>query len=74
MAKATEDALDALHGLLAASFVSALTREGGASASEMNVIRQFLKDNGIEATDTAGSRMGAITDALPFPTQAVANG
>lgn len=35
-------------------------------ASTLNVIRQFLKDNQIDAVAKAGSPLGKLADSLPF--------
>lgn len=43
---------------------------GEASAAELNVARQFLKDNGIDSTPEANPAMRDLTRVLPFPTQA----
>lgn len=48
MTKATEEALASLHGALAEAMKLKLA-DGTATASDLNVIRQFLKDNGINA-------------------------
>lgn len=63
--KASEEALGELHGKLASEFTKLLT--GGATAAELNVIRQFLKDNGINATPVAGSPLDKLKNSLPFP-------
>ena len=77
--RATDDTLGSLHGVLAGHFKELLTKgveetdkEGNkyfrkASAAELSVIRQFLKDNGIEAVAATGSPLGSLVDSLPFP-------
>ena len=67
MAKATNDLLEKLHGKLAEKFLAKL-EAGEVTASDMNVIRQFLKDNGIDSADASTGPLKALTDALPFPT------
>lgn len=37
------------------------------SAAHMSTIRQYLKDNGVEALPGANKGIKAITDNLPFP-------
>lgn len=64
MGKATEDLLEELHGSLAKAMKDRLA-EGTASASDLNVIRQFLKDNGIEGVAKAGSPLGDLVNQLP---------
>lgn len=39
--------------------------EGGCGAATLNVIRQFLKDAGIEAKPGRGSALGNLVDSLP---------
>lgn len=46
MAKAPDDLLELLHGLLAEDMKRKL-QAGETDASTLNAIRQFLKDNGI---------------------------
>jgi len=68
--QATKDALNALHGEFAKSLAQKL-KDGTATAADLSVIRQFLKDNNIEALSVPGSPLGALTDALPFATQGI---
>ena len=63
MGKATEDALSDLHGALAKSMKGKL-ESGKASAAELNVIRSFLRDNGIEALRGANSDMDRLATNL----------
>lgn len=69
---ATEAALSALHGELAAAFKDMLEArdESGKRlvppAQVLNVIRQFLKDNGIEADRGTMSALAALSKDLPF--------
>ncbi len=37
-----------------------------AKPATLNVIRQFLKDNGIEAAITPGSTLGKLAESLPY--------
>jgi hypothetical protein len=41
-------------------------QSGEATASELSVARQLLKDNGIQAVATDNSPMKALVDSLPF--------
>ena len=75
MAKgATQDALGALHTALATVLADALGQryqdeDGNAtppSAAILNVARQFLKDNGIEAQVAEGSPLKSLLANLPF--------
>jgi hypothetical protein len=63
--KASEDLLANLHGALAQQFIKKL-QSGECTASDLNVIRQFLKDNGIEAGDVKSGPLRVLTDSLPF--------
>lgn len=66
--KATKEALDALHGQLAKALADKI-KDGTATAADLAVARQFLKDNGIDAlakgNDTGLDKLRA---ALPFAT------
>lgn len=74
---ATKDQLNTLHALLAESFATALSTkqvdENGnivpPSSAMMNVIRQFLKDNNVEALDTPNSPLRKLVSTLPFPSE-----
>ena len=73
MAKATSDNLGDLHRVLAEYYTSVLKGEikdeAGTelrlNASMVNSIRQFLKDNRIEADLVPGSPLEELTDNLP---------
>lgn len=79
MNNATKEAMGALHGALANTLTDMLTKgettvdkDGEVvtlppSAATLSVIRQFLKDNGIEALATPGSPIASLASALPFP-------
>ena len=41
-------------------------RSGKAKASELNVARQFLKDNGIEGLPVDNTPLKELVDELPF--------
>jgi len=41
-------------------------QSGTATASDLNVARQFLKDNGIDSIPTDGSAVGNLAEAVPF--------
>ncbi len=62
--KATEELLASLHGALADAMQDKLT-SGDASASDLNVIRQFLKDNGINSDAGANPKLRTLSDDLP---------
>ena len=64
MTKASEDFLATLHGELAKAMAEKL-RSGEASASDLNVIRQFLKDNGINSDGAKDPNIKSLVDDLP---------
>lgn len=45
----------------------ARVRTGEASAAELGVVRQFLKDNSISADKDKHPQLGALAKSLPFP-------
>ena len=65
MAKnSTTEVLSELHAGLAHLFMERL-REGTLGTAELNILRQFLKDNQINAQPTEGSEFGELGKALP---------
>ena len=62
------DKLKELHGVLAEELLKRV-KDPEAKASDLNVARQFLKDNGIEAIPTDNSPLKALVDELPFNTE-----
>ena len=65
MGKASEGALADLHGALAQHFINKLKAGGGITAADLNCIRQFLKDNGIECDGEKNPAMQQLVDDLP---------
>jgi len=65
MSKATSDILESLHGVLAEDLIERI-KSGEAKASDLNVARQFLKDNGIEQIPTRDNETGRLVQQLPF--------
>ncbi len=61
--KATQNSLEELHALLADYFKGAL-KETDVAPSLLNAARQFLKDNGIEASLDNGAIL-EIADGIP---------
>lgn len=61
---ASKDTMDAIHEALAKQLLEAI-QSGEANGALLNVARQFLKDNGIDAMATAGSPLKALEDSLP---------
>ena len=57
-----------LHEVLAEELLKRV-KDPEAKASDLNVARQFLKDNGIEAIPTDNSPLKSLVDELPFNTE-----
>ena len=57
-----------LHGLLATE-LSKRIRSGEAAPSDLNVARQYLKDNGIESLPVDDSPLKKLLETLPDPSQ-----
>ena len=60
--------LEDLHKTLAQELLDRI-KSGEEKASILNVARQFLKDNGIEAIPVADSPLKSLIDELPFDTE-----
>ena len=60
--------LKELHGVLAQELLKRV-KDPEAKASDLNVARQFLKDNGIEAIPVDNSPLKSLVDELPFDTE-----
>ncbi|NPU64590.1 hypothetical protein HL667_06235 [Bradyrhizobium sp. 83012] len=65
--KATQALLEALHGALASSLADKI-RDGSATAADLSVARQFLKDNGIDGIPKEGNGLDKLRQQLPFGT------
>ena len=63
-----DEKLKELHGVLAKQLLERV-KDPEAKASDLNVARQFLKDNGIEAIPVDNSPLKALVDELPFDTE-----
>ena len=57
--------LKELHEVLAEKLLEKV-KSSDATASELNVARQFLRDNGIDAVQTEDSPLQRLADELPF--------
>jgi hypothetical protein len=57
--------LKELHALLAEKLLDKV-RDPECKASDMNVARQFLKDNNIDAIPVDNSPLKSLMDELPF--------
>jgi len=60
-----DNKLKELHSELAKVLLQKV-RDPEVKASDLNVARQFLKDNGIEALPVDGSPLKSLLDELPF--------
>lgn len=63
--RGTEAELASLHGLLSQYFSARLNSGEALTSSELNVIRQFLKDNGIDCVGSENPVIKDITQSLP---------
>lgn len=75
MNKITEEAIEALHAELATGLkegLDAIRKDIKAgvvpkgAASFLNVTRQFLKDNGVDAIPVKGTPLGDLKEEFPF--------
>ena len=66
----TDKILDDLHSELAATLLDKV-RSGTAKASDINVARQFLRDNGIAGVPVENSPLKNLMDELPFTEEEV---
>ena len=60
-----EKDLESLHSELTQKLLEKI-RNPDVSASELNVARQFLKDNGVESIAIDTSPLKSLVDELPF--------
>jgi hypothetical protein len=63
-AKDTNELLSNLHAGLAQHLHDRLS-DGDITAGELNILRQFLKDNQISAQPVEGTPFGELVSALP---------
>ena len=61
----SKDKLLELHSILAEQLLKKVKDED-VKASDLNVARQFLKDNGIDGLPTNDNPLGQLVDELPF--------
>jgi len=64
-----DELLQQLHSETAQQLLEKV-RSGSATASDLNVARQFLKDNNIESIPKAGSPEHNLAQELPFDADA----
>ena len=62
--RAGESELGTLHGLFA-KFLAHMLESGSATAAELSVMRQFLKDNGITADPETNDDIQSIVHGIP---------
>ena len=60
-----EKVLESLHTELGSTLLAKI-RSGEATASDLNVARQFLKDNGIDGVKKPGSPLANLVSEIPF--------
>ena len=60
-----EDIFDKLHDAVANTLLEKI-QSGDANASDLNVARQFLRDNGIAGIPQENSPLKNLMDELPF--------
>lgn len=65
MAKKDQEILSEMHLALTQDLLNRI-KSGEAKASELNVARQFLKDNDITAIPTDDSAIKQLVEELPF--------
>lgn len=70
MSKADNNTLNELHGVLAKVLLDEIlnpAEDNKGRAAILNVARQFLKDNGVEALPGASKPLQDLAAVLPFP-------
>lgn len=60
-----EKKLKSLHEMLCDELVKRLKGDEPLSASELNVIRQFLKDNNIDSIPNGDNPLSHVLESLP---------
>ena len=66
MAKTKEQKLESLFDLVCDELTGRIV-SGEATSTDINVSRQFLKDNGVTATPAEASPLEGLVNAVPFP-------
>ena len=57
--------LKELHAILAEKLLEKV-KDPECKSADLNVARQFLRDNGIDAVPTEGNSLQKLVDELPF--------
>lgn len=65
MARAKAEVLEDIHVSLAESLLKRI-KDGSATAADLSVARQFLKDNGIEGNAANHAPLRELGATLPF--------
>jgi len=71
--KETEKKLSELHSQLTDKLLEKI-RDPEVKASDLNVARQFLKDNNIDCAPTETNSIGKLAEELPFKLSDVIQG
>jgi len=61
----SNDKLRELHAILAEKLLEKI-KDPDAKSADLNVARQFLRDNGIDAVPTDDSPLQKLIDEMPF--------
>ena len=61
----SDSKLRELHGILAEKLLEKV-QDPEAKSADLNVARQFLRDNGIDAVPTDNSPLQRLIDEMPF--------
>ena len=61
----SDSKLRELHGILAEKLLEKV-KDPECKSSDLNVARQFLRDNGIDAVPTEDSPLQKLIDEMPF--------
>jgi len=64
MSTATKDAMESLHKMLAETLIDRM-KDPDVKAGDLNVARQFLKDNHIEGIAVENSPLADLVKTLP---------
>jgi len=64
MSTATKDAMESLHKMLAETLIDRM-KDPDVKAGDLNVARQFLKDNHIEGMAVENSPLADLVKTLP---------
>ena len=63
--KLSDSKLRELHGILAEKLLEKV-KDPECKSADLNVARQFLRDNGIDAVPTEDSPLQKLIDEMPF--------